>query len=39
MEKWEPVFWIVGSGLVFFVLLMLFETLKYSLKTRKRSRV
>lgn len=28
MEKWEPIFWIIGSGLAFFVLLMLWESLK-----------
>jgi hypothetical protein len=38
MERWEPVFWIVGSGVLFFVVLMLFETLKTSFKARKRSR-
>jgi hypothetical protein len=37
MEKWEPIFWIVGSGIGFFVLLMVIETLKTSLKTRRRS--
>lgn len=28
MEKWEPILWIIGCGLVFFVLLMLWESLK-----------
>jgi len=28
MEKWEPILWIIGSGLVFFVFLMLWESLK-----------
>jgi len=34
MGKWEPIFWIIGSGLGFFVLLMLFETLKSKKKKR-----
>jgi len=34
MGKWEPIFWIWGSGLVFFVLLMLFESLKNKKKKR-----
>jgi hypothetical protein len=28
MEKWEPIFWILGSGVGFFILLVLVESLK-----------
>jgi hypothetical protein len=28
MEKWEPIFWIIGSGVAFFALLMLWEMIK-----------
>jgi hypothetical protein len=28
MEKWEPLFWIFGSGIAFFIFLMLLESLK-----------
>jgi hypothetical protein len=38
MEKWEPIFWIVGSGIGFFVFLMVIQTLKTAVKTRRRSR-
>jgi hypothetical protein len=34
MGKWEPIFWIWAGGLVFFVLLMLFESLKNKMKKR-----
>lgn len=34
MGKWEPIFWIIGSGLGFFALLMLFETIKSKKKKR-----
>ena len=28
MGKWEPILWIIGSGLAFFVVLMLFGSIK-----------
>jgi hypothetical protein len=28
MGKWEPIFWIFGSGVAFFIFLMLLESLK-----------
>jgi hypothetical protein len=28
MEKWEPVFWIIGLCVVFFAILMLLDFLK-----------
>lgn len=28
MGNWEPVFWIIGSGVGFFALLLLLESLK-----------
>jgi hypothetical protein len=28
MGKWEPLFWIIGTGVAFFVVLMLLEFLK-----------
>jgi hypothetical protein len=34
MGQWEPIFWIIGSGVGFFALLMLFE----SLSTKKKKR-
>lgn len=34
MGKWEPIFWIIGSGVGFFVLLMLYESLKNKRKKR-----
>lgn len=34
MGKWEPIFWIWGGGIVFFVVLMLFEALKSKMKKR-----
>ena len=33
MGKWEPIFWILVSGVGFFVFLMLLESLK---RTKKR---
>jgi hypothetical protein len=35
MEKWEPIFWIFGSGIAFFIFLLLFETLRAN--RRKKS--
>jgi hypothetical protein len=32
MAKWEPIFWILGSGIGFFVVLMLVESLKKKIK-------
>jgi hypothetical protein len=32
MEKWEPIFWIFGSGVGFFGLLLVLE----SIKTKKK---
>jgi len=34
MGKWEPIFWIIGSGVGFFGLLMLVESLKSKNKKR-----
>ena len=34
MEKWEPIFWILGSGVGFFILLVLFESLKVNRKKK-----
>jgi|307.fasta_scaffold07604_3 hypothetical protein len=28
MEKWEPLLWIFGSGVAFFLFLMLLESIK-----------
>jgi len=28
MGKWEPILWIFGSGVVFFLFLMLLESIK-----------
>lgn len=32
MEKWTPVFWIVGSGVGFLLLTILFDQLKMKMK-------
>jgi len=34
MEKWEPLLWIIASGLGYFGLLMLWETVKHKRKKR-----
>jgi hypothetical protein len=34
MGKWEPIFWIWGSGVAIFALLMLYESLKSKKKKR-----
>lgn len=34
MGNWEPIFWIVGGGLGFFAVLMLYESFKSKLKKR-----
>jgi len=34
MEKWEPLLWIFGSGVAFFLFLMLLESIK-SIKKKK----
>jgi hypothetical protein len=36
MEKWLPIFWIIGSGVVFLAILILFEFVKDRIKKRPR---
>jgi hypothetical protein len=36
MEKWEPVLWIIGSGVGYLAVTMALESLK-SLRPRKKS--
>lgn len=34
MEKWMPIFWIIGISLAFFALLMVFDFLKSKKKKK-----
>jgi hypothetical protein len=34
MEKWEPIFWIFGGGVGFFVVLLVLESLKSNKKKK-----
>lgn len=34
MGKYEPILWIIGGGLTFFVLLMVYESIKNKRKKR-----
>ena len=36
MEKWLPIFWIIGSGAVFLAVVILFEFVKDRIKKRPR---
>ena len=38
MEKWTPIFWIVGSGLGYFALLLLLDSVKGLFEVRKKDR-
>jgi hypothetical protein len=34
MEKWEPILWIFGSGVAFFIFLLLLETVRANRKKK-----
>jgi hypothetical protein len=39
MEKWTPIFWIIGGGVGYLSLLILFDSMKGMLKGRKKNRI
>jgi hypothetical protein len=39
MEKWTPIFWIVGGGVGYLSLLIVFDTMKSMFKGRKKNRI
>ena len=36
MEKWLPIFWIIGSGAIFLAVLVFFDFIKSRVKKRRR---
>jgi hypothetical protein len=39
MEKWTPIFWILGGGVGYLSLLIFFDSVKGMFKGRKKNRI